>query len=55
MSPLASRALFSALIPALALVFCGIAAAQQHITGTLPDGANYLMDVPAFWNGTLLL
>jgi pimeloyl-ACP methyl ester carboxylesterase len=31
------------------------AAAQQHITGTLPDGATYVMDVPASWNGTLLL
>jgi len=30
-------------------------AAQQHITGTLSDGANYVMDIPANWNGTLLL
>lgn len=29
--------------------------AQQHITGTLPDGANYVMDYPANWNGTLLV
>ena len=30
-------------------------AAQQHITGTLPDGATYVIDVPANWNGSLLL
>ena len=30
-------------------------AAQQHITGTLPDGATYVIDVPANWNGVLLL
>ncbi|MBL7487673.1 hypothetical protein I6A60_19515 [Frankia sp. AgB1.9] len=26
-----------------------------HVTGTLPDGAQYVMDVPANWNGTVLL
>ena len=36
-------------------ISCGIAAAQQHVTGTLPDGANYVMDIPANWNGTLLV
>jgi len=35
--------------------FCLNAAAQSHITGTLPDGATYVIDVPAKWNGTLLL
>src|SRR5580693_7578194 len=35
--------------------FCGAAAAQQHITGTLADGATYVIDVPAKWNGALLL
>lgn len=45
----------SMLIPVLMVVFCFSSAAQQHITGTLPDGANYVMDVPANWNGTLLL
>jgi pimeloyl-ACP methyl ester carboxylesterase len=34
---------------------CGIASAQQEITGTLPDGATYLIDVPANWNHKLLL
>ncbi len=33
----------------------GTAAAQKHITGTLSDGATYVIDVPAAWNGTLLL
>ena len=32
-----------------------VTAAQKHITGTLPDGATYVIDVPAKWNGTLLL
>jgi hypothetical protein len=36
----------------LVAVFCGIAAAQQHITGSLPDGATYVIDVPVSWNGT---
>src|SRR5437763_5129576 len=29
--------------------------AQGHFTGTLPDGATWIADVPANWNGTLLL
>ena len=39
----------------LSLMLCANAAAQQHLTGTLPDGATYVIDVPAVWNGTLLL
>jgi len=31
------------------------AAADGHFTGTLPDGATWIADVPATWNGTLLL
>ncbi|HEX5299375.1 MAG TPA: hypothetical protein VFW50_20510, partial [Streptosporangiaceae bacterium] len=27
----------------------------RHVTGTLPDGATWIGDVPAQWNGTLLL
>jgi len=44
-------------VPAALLlaVFCASAAAQQTITGTLPDGATYLIEVPAPWNGDLLL
>lgn len=30
-------------------------AAVTKITGTLPDGATYLIEVPSPWNGTLLL
>ncbi|MFD8388672.1 alpha/beta hydrolase [Streptomyces sp. NPDC059680] len=29
--------------------------ATGHLTGTLSDGANWIADVPAHWNGTLLL
>ena len=39
----------------IAFALAALAAAQQHVTGTLPDGANYVMDVPTNWNGTLLL
>jgi hypothetical protein len=28
---------------------------SSHFTGTLPDGASWVADVPAPWNGTLLL
>src|SRR5690348_10688172 len=31
------------------------AAAVSHSTGTLPDGATWIADVPSDWNGTLLL
>ncbi len=55
MSKITRGTLLSALIAILIAVLCGSAAAQQHITGTLPDGATYVIDVPAAWNGTLLL
>jgi pimeloyl-ACP methyl ester carboxylesterase len=55
MSNIAKLTLLSALTVILIGVFCGSAAAQQHITGTLPDGATYVIDVPANWNGTLFL
>lgn len=55
MSNITNRILLSALATVLIAVFCGSAAAQQHITGTLPDGATYVIDVPPIWNGTLLL
>ena len=45
----------SALTAVLLVVLCASAAAQQHITGTLLDGATYVIDVPANWNGALLL
>jgi len=31
------------------------AASSGHFTGTLPDGTTWIADVPANWNGTLLL
>jgi hypothetical protein len=31
------------------------ASAEEHFTGTLPDGTTWIADVPANWNGTLLL
>ncbi len=31
------------------------AAADPQVTGTLPDGASWVADLPAQWNGTLLL
>src|SRR5260370_24838269 len=55
MSNITRRILWCVLTALLVAVFCGSAAAQQHITGTLPDGATYVIDVPANWNDTLLL
>lgn len=31
------------------------AAAPEHLTGTLEDGATWIADVPADWNGTLIV
>jgi pimeloyl-ACP methyl ester carboxylesterase len=55
MPSIARIIMLSALIAILIAMFCGIAAAQQHITGTLADGATYVIDVPANWNNKLLL
>lgn len=55
MSNIARLTLLSVLTVILVAVFCGSAAAQQHITGSLPDGATYVIDVPVNWNGTLFL
>jgi pimeloyl-ACP methyl ester carboxylesterase len=55
MPQIARGALLSALAAAFIVLFAGSAAAQRHITGTLSDGATYVIDVPAPWNGTLLL
>jgi hypothetical protein len=30
-------------------------AASTHYTGSLPDGATWVADVPASWNGTIIL
>src|SRR5271170_7045198 len=55
MSKTKQRVALSTLAVILIAVLCASAAAQQHITGTLPDGATYVIDVPPLWNGTLLL
>jgi len=48
-------ALLSLVAATFVFVFSLTATAQKHITGTLSDGATYVIDVPASWNGTLLL
>jgi dienelactone hydrolase len=53
MTNLAQRTFSSVTI--LIAMLCGSATAQSHLTGTLPDGATYVIDVPANWNGALLL
>jgi pimeloyl-ACP methyl ester carboxylesterase len=55
MSKFTRVTLLFALNVILIAVLCGSAVAQKHITGTLPNGATYVIDVPANWNGTLLL
>ncbi len=51
MSKTRAVAIFAVLIFAISIS----ATAQQHLTGTLGDGATYVIDVPAQWNGTVLL
>ena len=55
MSRVSRGSILPALTAILIVVLAGSAVAQKHITGTLPDGATYVIDVPATWNGTLLL
>ena len=53
---MASRAcLISVFIILLDCLAAGASAAVTTRTGTLPDGATYLIEVPSPWNGTLLL
>jgi len=50
--------LFLLLVPLVVLSLAGTARAQAGVTthmGTLADGATYLIEVPANWNGTLFL
>jgi pimeloyl-ACP methyl ester carboxylesterase len=49
------KTLLSAVIPILVAGLSERSGGQQHVTGTLADGATYVIDVPAKWNGTLLL
>src|SRR5262249_25088522 len=48
-----------AIMVALAEVIAGVPAAHATfsgtVTGTLPSGATYLIEVPSGWNGTLVL
>jgi pimeloyl-ACP methyl ester carboxylesterase len=46
---------FLALMLAAAPLAAGAADAPRHIEGRLASGAAYVMDVPAAWNGSLLL
>jgi len=55
MKNIANRIPFLASILILIAALCVSAAAQKHLTGTLPDGATYVIDVPPNWNGSLLL
>lgn len=54
----AKHFLFTLAIVAMVLAIPGRASAQPGVVahmGTLPDGATYLIEVPANWNGTLFL
>ncbi|MBO1329944.1 alpha/beta fold hydrolase [Streptomyces sp. VRA16 Mangrove soil] len=52
----ALAALTSAAVTALPLPTAQAGTADpRSLTGTLPDGATWIADVPAHWNGTLLL
>jgi hypothetical protein len=42
-------------LPTAAPAAVSAAPPASHVTGTLPDGASWVADVPAQWNGTLLL
>jgi pimeloyl-ACP methyl ester carboxylesterase len=55
MSKITRTALFYAVSAILIATLSRSAAAQQHITGTFPDGATYVIDYPATWNGNLVL
>ncbi|HZM78669.1 MAG TPA: hypothetical protein VFC19_23330 [Candidatus Limnocylindrales bacterium] len=44
-----------ALLPGPAAAAVAPTHAPSHVEGVLPDGSTYVMDVPARWNGTVLL
>jgi pimeloyl-ACP methyl ester carboxylesterase len=49
------RSLIAVSLSLFIAVSCVPASAQSHVIGTLADGATYVIDVPAHWNGVLLL
>jgi pimeloyl-ACP methyl ester carboxylesterase len=54
----ARKQAFVSFLMAMTLVLCSTSAIAQALTtytGTFPDGATYLIEVPPNWNGTLLL
>lgn len=48
-------ALLLAALPLASSAVDGEAASPRHLEGRLPNGASYVFDVPAAWNGKLLL
>jgi pimeloyl-ACP methyl ester carboxylesterase len=54
-TPTALALLTATLCAATALPAQADAPTDTHLEGRLPSGATYLMDVPADWNGTVLL
>ena len=58
-APRKLRSLILTLVALAALLLAAAPAAHAaeptHVEGNLPSGATYLMDVPADWNGTVLL
>jgi pimeloyl-ACP methyl ester carboxylesterase len=55
MSRMTKRAFSISALTLLLLYFASSAVAVTTHTGTLPDGATFLIEVPSPWNGTLLL
>src|SRR5579862_4031618 len=50
------RITFVFALAALLVFLCAsVSALPTTLSGTFPDGATYLIEVPAPWNGTLLL
>src|SRR6516164_8698309 len=58
MQKIARRNIFLCALALIFLIFLASSPANAVVTtrtGTLPDGATYLIEVPSPWNGTLLL
>lgn len=46
--------LLALLLTAASATSAASAPTARHLAGTLPDGATWIADVPADWNGTLV-